>query len=347
MSKHSDIIIAGAGLAGISSALWLSKDYKVVLVDSSYPKASAIAAGMVNPFAGRRARPIWHADQALEDLNLFLEHAQASKFYTPSRILRPANSYSQAFHYQYAADNYPNHCAWLNADVAKESYPYLNAHHGLLVTSGGFVDVPRLLNSALRTLETQGCTVRRGTSIQDWGESKDLAFVEFTSGERLEAHTVLLALGSGYTNFPRLSKLNLHPVKGQIIQTSVPCGLELDHPICGQGYIVPMKNRLTLGTTYERGFIDHQPTAEATKSIIGLTSNMIPAINSCHVVSATAAIRVGVPGQRLPMVGAIGARIWVFTGLGSKGLLYAPHIARNLPQYLTDPHQIPSEIRVH
>jgi glycine/D-amino acid oxidase-like deaminating enzyme len=39
-------------------------------------------------------------------------------------------------------------------------------------------------------------------------------------------------------------------------------------------------------------------------------------------------------------------RLWVFTGLGSKGLLMAPMLARELTDWFQHPDTIPAEIAV-
>ena len=347
MSETADIIVAGAGIAGVCSALRLSENHHILLIDGTPPSASSVAAGLVNPFAGLRARPIWHVQEAQSDLELILDRAGCSQDFVRSGILRPATTSSQAAYYQSAAKNCPGHCTWLSSEAACEQWPDVTARHGLLLTSGGWVHVQRLLVSALQKLQSAGCDIRHGTFLKSWGETRDEAYVILDSGERLSAQSLVLALGYGYRSFPRLCQLNLHPVKGQVIQTAHVEGLRLDKPVCGQGYVLPDENGFTLGTTYERGFTHSQPTAAATRTILELTSRMVPAIAAGQVTHEAAGVRVGVPGTRLPVVGPIGARTWVFTGLGSKGLLFAPHIARYLPKYLADPSLIPREIRVH
>lgn len=346
MSSKYDIIVAGAGLAGVCSALWLSENAHVLLLSGPQPAASSIAAGLVNPFAGLRARPVWNASKAYADFESLIAHTNAAQFFSPSGILRPAADSHQSKHYESAANDYPDRCKWLSSATARERHPSISAYHGMLLTTGGSVDIKNLLASAIRTLKTAGCSIRRNVTIDSWGETHDEAFVLMKSGERLRARTLILALGYGYHRFDTLGQLNLHSVKGQVIQTTIPKGLRLSHPVCGRGYIVPGDKYLTLGTTYDRGFSHTNPTDEATHAILRLTSKMIPAICNGTVVGKAAAVRVGVPGTRLPMVGPIGKRTWVFTGLGSKGLLFASHIARRLPNFIADPTLIPPEIRV-
>ena len=78
------------------------------------------------------------------------------------------------------------------------------------------------------------------------------------------------------------------------------------------------------------------------------SAELVPVLADAAIVAAGAAIRVTVPGIRLPMVGPINEndRVWIFTGLGSKGLLMAPLIAQQLPDFFTGIREIPKEISV-
>ena len=76
---------------------------------------------------------------------------------------------------------------------------------------------------------------------------------------------------------------------------------------------------------------------------------MLPALRHARVLEEIAGVRVGVPGTRLPMLGPLPGRrrVWMFTGLGTKGLLTAPLLARNLSLFFEHPQTIPPPLRVH
>ncbi|PSQ78507.1 MAG: FAD-binding oxidoreductase, partial [Bacteroidetes bacterium QH_7_62_13] len=67
MHDDADIIVVGAGLAGATAAFTLSANFDVHVVEADRPAtgASGAAAGLVNPFMGRRARPVWRLHDAL------------------------------------------------------------------------------------------------------------------------------------------------------------------------------------------------------------------------------------------------------------------------------------------
>jgi glycine/D-amino acid oxidase-like deaminating enzyme len=184
-----------------------------------------------------------------------------------------------------------------------------------------------------------------------WEEDAERAFVhiEHDTGRRY-ARRVLLALGYGFRRHHELTALNLHALKGQTVRVTRPDALPRDGllPLSGQGYVVPEHDALVVGTSYEHDFTDLTPSDEQTRKILAKASRMLPALKKATVLDATAGVRVTVPGTRLPMLGPLPgrARIWIFTGLGSKGLLMAPLLARNLPTFFEKPETIPPEVRV-
>ncbi|HYG67362.1 MAG TPA: FAD-dependent oxidoreductase, partial [Anaeromyxobacteraceae bacterium] len=66
-----DVVIAGAGLGGACAAFWLSRKRRVLVLERDAPAAGAsgAAAGLVNPFMGRKARPAWRHAEALAALD--------------------------------------------------------------------------------------------------------------------------------------------------------------------------------------------------------------------------------------------------------------------------------------
>ena len=162
------------------------------------------------------------------------------------------------------------------------------------------------------------CSVLHDNMVA-WNDYKTSVVVELASGESLQAKRLILALGSDYRSFPVLNPLNLHCTKGQVIHTTIPAKISFPLPVSGYGYAVPVKNRLIVGTTYEHSPSDVHPTSAGVDKILALTEQMLPWIHSAEIKHTSAGIRVGVPGTRLPMVGPLTRRVWILTGLGSKG----------------------------
>ena len=94
MSKKTDYIIVGQGLAGSILALTLLKKGKsVIVIDNSNPStASKIAAGLYNPVVFKRLVKSWLADDLLPYMNTFypeMEKLLGAEFYFSKRILKP------------------------------------------------------------------------------------------------------------------------------------------------------------------------------------------------------------------------------------------------------------------
>jgi len=344
VSSTVEILIAGAGLSGACAALWLSETHHVTLVTGTAPAASRIAAGLVNPFAGMRMCGFQNADMLLNDLTETLKHAEALHTYNPCGILRPANNQRQASNFQTQSVKNPLHIRWLSPDQVKADHPFVSAPLGAAITTGGILDTPEMLDRILNSL--QGSIRVIQANITSWKDMDSHVTVTLNSGQIYKSQRLILALGPDYISFPELHKLHLHRIKGQLVYIHPPDFITVSLPICGSGYVVPEPNRWILGTTYDHSPCDVHPTSDATKKILGLTKKMIPSIDSSAIIDVTAGIRVGVPGTRLPMVGPLTENVWILTGLGSRGLLLASHIGRNLPTWMNDIFCIPQKFRV-
>lgn len=345
MGKPSfDVVVAGAGLGGACAALWLSASNRVLLLSGTTSAASGVAAGLINPFAGQRVVPSWHANLAYKDLLATLAHAGATDTYDPCGILRPALNETQAVRLRTLALEHADSFTWLSPDDVYARYPDVSAPFGAAITTGGVVDTPRMLEYTHSTIASR-CAVL-SSDLVGWEDFGSGVTVVLKSGPSLHASKLILALGAGYRSFPVLSALNLHCIKGQIIRVRAPEYLSCSIPVCGYGYVVPLRDTLILGTTYEHSFQDDQPTRIGSNNILALTQQMVPRIETADVLGTAAGIRVGVPGTRLPMVGPLSGNVWVLAGLGSKGLLFGTHIGRNLVNWITNPEHVPNELRL-
>ncbi len=351
-----DTIIAGGGLAGACVAFTLSQAGRcVLLLEKEAPAAGAsgVAAGLVNPFMARRARPSWRFAEALDALDAPLDDAGAPHLFRPTGVLRPARSLKQAGFFAETAEAHADHAAWLPAAEAAARFPSVDVPHGALwIPGGGAVDMPAMVEALLEAAEHADAEIRIGAHVTDWGETSGGTWVEIThaGGEtgRLHAGAVLLALGQGAPAFDALSTLNLRAVKGQTVRIRRPDALEGLPALSGSGYVAPYGATLLVGSSYEHDFVDLRPDPTVTRRILQKAVRMLPVLASAEVIDERAGARVYAGGGHLPVLGPLPdrERIWVFTGLGSRGLLTAPLLARSLPAFLAGREAIPEIIGV-
>jgi glycine/D-amino acid oxidase-like deaminating enzyme len=203
----------------------------------------------------------------------------------------------------------------------------------------------------LAAAEARGAEVRNGYRLTGWREADQEATLDVERGGtavQFRARHIVLALGAGYVHVPELAALLLNRVKGQAVTVARPAALPDLPALAGRGYVAPLGGRLVLGSSFEHTFDHAGPDPAQSRSIIDKVSQMLPLLSEADILAEQAGIRVTVPGTRLPMVGPLPGyrRVWVFTGLGSKGLMTAPLLSARLPDFLRDPDQIPSDVAV-
>ena len=353
MQHDADLLIVGAGLAGACAAVALSRHHRVHVLEANEPAsgASGAAAGLVNPFMGRRARPVWRLQEALDAVPTLLAQADAADLFSATGVLRPAVEPDQVASFQEAAEEHPDLATWLSPGAVQDRYPAVRPDRGALyIPQGGAVDVGAMVRALLAAAEQRGTVVETQAPVLYWRETPDGAVVEVDRGdhtEELRAKRVLLALGQGFSPFPELRRLGLDGVKGQTVRGRRPEGLpDSLPPMSGRGYVVPDGDTLVLGSNYDNNYDDLAPDSDATAYIQEKTSTMLPGLAEADVLNETAGVRLKHTDTNQPLLGPLPRRdrIWVFTALGSKGLLTAPLLALNLHTYFNDPTQIPTQV---
>ena len=355
MSHDADILIVGGGLAGACAALTLSRDHSVHVLEADIPGAGAsgAAAGLVNPFMGRRARPVWRLREALAAVPELLEQASATHLFPQRGVLRPVVEEDQDAPFREVANTHPDLAMWLPPGEATERFPDVAIDRGALwIPEGGAIDVRAMVEALLEAAQANGAVVETQAPVIYWRETPSAAVVEVDRGddtEELRADRVLLALGQGYPHFPELCWLGLDGVKGQTVRVRRPPVLNGSlPPLSGRGYVVPDGDTLVLGSNYDNNFDDLTPDPDATSYIREKTARMVPDVDETEVVSERAGVRVKHTDSNLPLLGPLPdrERIWTFTALGSKGLLTAPLLALSLPTMIEDPDTIPSAVHI-
>jgi glycine oxidase len=354
MAHDADVIVVGAGLAGACAAFRLSADHRVHLVEADVPAAGAsrAAAGLVNPFMGRRARPVWRLRDALDAVDRLVSDADVPELFPPRGVLRPVVEPDQEAPFRAAAAEHPDLATWLSpAEVADRAPAVTTDRGGLFVPRGGAIDVPALVRGVLDAARARGAVVEIDAPVLYWRETPTAAVVEVDRGDgtaELRADRVVLALGQGAFSFPELRRLGLRGVKGQTVRVRRPAAVpDPLPPLSGRGYVVPDGDTLVLGSNYDNNYDDLTPDPDATAYIREKTAAMVPGVDAAEVRGVRAGVRVKTPESGRPLLGPLPRRrrLWTFTALGSKGLLTAPLLAEALPDALQAPASLPDAVR--
>jgi len=327
------IAIIGAGFAGIATAwniLDQAKDPLVhVIVYDPHGlggQASGIAAGLLHKYSGPFAKLSRHGIEGFAETQQLLDLASkelTERAYIKSGLLRPALTAAQIDDYQNTAKSYPGEIRWLNAAECQEYVPLMESYPGIFIDSALTVFPDLYLEGLWRLCEKKGAIL----------EKRKIEHLEDLSGHDY----IVIAAGAGSTSFSESANIKATYVKGQILEFEWPDNLEpLTVPVNSQVYTVMSRDKKTclVGATYEREYTHSEPDLELTKeNILPKAVRVLPLIADLKLVGCKAGFRVSAK-DHLPIIQKINEKCWVFSGLGSKGLLYHALYAKQLAQII-------------
>ena len=318
--KQQNIAIVGAGFAGLAVAWYLSqRKVRVTLYDKNGigGGASGLAAGLLHPYAGAHAKKNWMADEALPlSLQLLSIASQAlgKTVYSPSGILRIALNEEQHCDFRKCAELHDD-VEWWDARKCQSEVSGLPDAPGIMIRSGVAVDCPLYLKGLAKACQQAGVEFCKQ-------EISDLDSLR-------EQDAIVINAGPSCKQFEELAHLPLKLIRGQLLEVSWPSELPpLPFPLNSKAYLVMAPHHRTcyIGATFERNY---QEVTEAEKYLLPKAYALFPPIQETKTLHAYAGIRVSTPDHR-PLMKQINERLFVLTGLGSKGLLYHALFAKRL-----------------
>lgn len=325
------IAILGAGFCGTAAAWHLSRrsDTQIVVFD---PKgigggASGIAAGLLHPYVGANAKLNWRGHEGMS-ATLQLIDAAEQALHAPvashTGMLRLAVTAQQEVAYRACADKWDD-VIWLNAEECQREVAGLRPYPGIFVRSAVTVDCQRYLQGLWHSCFAQGVQLQ---------QSAVMSLEELQHFDR-----IIVAMGSATTSLPELAHLPITLTKGQVLEIAWPQELpKLPYPLNSQAYLLmhPSRSACIAGATFEKKFDSTVPDwARAKQEIIPKLITYFPSLEQAEILDCRAGIRAGTP-NRLPLVTKVTEKCWVFTGMGSKGLLYHALLAKELADSVSE-----------
>ncbi|MBS0623128.1 MAG: FAD-binding oxidoreductase [Verrucomicrobia bacterium] len=340
------IAVLGGGFAGLSLAWYLCRyttgSARIDIYDPApiTMGASRVSLGILNPYMGRQAKKAWESDHCIKEVHrLITESSNAGEkpIILATGLLRPACTQEQIQEFQARASDYSDTQWWDKAACEK-------AVQGLqLPFAGGGLYIPHAV-----TLNID--QYLRGLWINIARHSVQYLKFSVLGKDTLAPYDrVVIAMGANCLDFAVLKDLPITRVKGQVLQLKWPEHLPpLPMSVAGEGQLVmsPDYKSCLVGSTYERDFKDfHSDQEFARREILNKISPFFPSLASAPIIECRARIRAS-SKSHLPMLGKVNDKIWFYTGLGSKGLLYHAWASSKLAQavLLNDVSLIPTEL---
>ncbi len=347
MSHQTDFCILGAGLAGLSLADTLSEhDFSTVIVDKSSiaAGASGTPGGLVNPATGRRAKKTWKAEQCYEAISANLAKIQSTtddQFYINNGLLRPAlmEKMARKMKEQHEQTTWPDGwCEWKSEDEIKEVHPGITCvNGGLWLPIGLSVEVGQYLHAYSEYLKKSG-TVFFLNQDPVYINPDDYRKVELQD-TTIEAQHLVFATGHTIATSPYWDWIPVNLIKGQVAKFKTSeNSLSFDHSISSLGYIARLGDRQTFvqGSTYEHDFKHLNPDKQAEEYLRKRLRRTLPTLEEkVTTIDQWAGIRTSTPNYK-PILGRhpVHEHMHLFSGLGSKGLLFGKFLAEHYVHHL-------------
>ncbi len=322
-----DYLIIGSGLAGIAYAeTALQNNKSIVVIDSGVISSSKVAAGLYNPVILKRFTPVWNAKQQLDELDLFYNHIENklnNKFNFEIPILRKFFSIEEQNNWFVASDKAELN-PFLSTNLITSKYSGIDSPYDYgKVNRTGYVDVAFLLEKYQEYLFLNKMFLK---------ESFDYSLLKINNGIQYKdiiAKHIIFAEGFGMHSNPYFNDLPLDGAKGELLVIKAP-NLNLDVIINTSVFILPLGNDLfKVGATYNWSDKTDLPTEEGKNELI----ERIKEIITCdfEIISHYAGVRPTVK-DRKPLVGThpIHSELHILNGLGTRGVMLAPSLAKSL-----------------
>lgn len=344
--EQVDYLIVGQGLAGSLLALNLFKRGKLIRVidDGHKHAASKVAAGLINPITGRRHALTW---RFLEFWNFLQsdyvrwEELLGDRFFHEIPLLRFfKNDEEQArFEKKWEAGGFEG--IKVQYPGSMEGVPFCKYEElSYRLTQSGYVDQALFIKRVRQFLEQESVVVTNTWSEAD--VSREPGEVRWKA---ISAKAVIFTQGFMASENRYFRDLPFRHAKGQILDLHGP---ERPHsPILNRGkWLLPTgPGSFKAGATYDLNNINQEVTEDASAEILDAVDGMVD--GDFQVRSAKAGVRPALHDFK-PV---LGKHPWypewiIFNGLGSKGSLQGPLLAKELVDHLEDGVPLPAEADV-
>lgn len=339
-----DYIVVGSGLAGIAFCEELEANGKTFVVfEDGSQQSSTVAGGLYNPVILKRFTPVWNADEQLAVALPFyqkLEKKLNASFDEKLAVLRRFTAIEEQNMWFEASDQ-PKLSKYLDTELITNKNNAVNANYKLgRVKETGRVFTEKLLNSYRIYLAKEKKLFDNRFHYEKLKLQDDSV-----SYEDIQAKKIVFCEGFGIKQNPYFAYLPLNGTKGELLYIKAP-ELKIDYVLKSSVFLIPQGNDIyTVGATYNWKDKTNLPTAEAKNELVEKLDKLI----NCNyeIIDQVAGIRPTVIDRR-PLVGKHPkhSTISVLNGLGTRGVMIGPTVAKQLYAYLENDIELPQEINI-
>ena len=323
-----DYIIVGLGLAGLAFAEELIQAKKTFLVfEDASQTSSLVAGGVYNPVVLRKFTAVWKAAEQLDLAIPFYERLEQKlniKFDEKFVIKRAFKSVQEQNNWFAASDNLVLK-RFLNPAIENKKVAGVIGDFGFgTVNETGRIDTLKLVKAYRNFLMDEKCI-----RFEKFEHLKLKVSAKKITYKEIECKQVVFCEGFGIKGNPFFKDLPLEEAKGELLTIHAP-ELNIDFLLKSALFLIPLGgNRYKVGATFNH--VDKTATP-SEKGKLELVDKLKKVINVPYeIIDQTAGIRPTTTDRR-PFIGQHKEdnRLAVLNGLGTRGVMLAPTMARNL-----------------
>lgn len=342
-----DYIIVGRGIAGTMLSYFLLQENKKVLVIDTPGTASStfVAPGVLNPITGRRMVKTWMVDALLpfaKQTYTELEALLGKKLFHQKNLLRffPTDVEKND---AIKKKNDPETAAYIEKIFDELKIPGLNESPagGCEITGSGYVDTSVLLKYYGKYLKENHALTEEDFdfSALEIIDDKTIRYKNFEAGK------IIFCEGYKAKNNPFFSELPLGLNKGELLTLHAP-ELDTDKLINKGLFIVPVGNHIfKVGATYELTYETEEITEKSREELVSKLEKIITV--PYQILQQQSGIRPTVKDRR-PLIGLHKEykNVGIFNGLGTKGMMLAPYLAKHFVDVLEHGEALIKEVDI-
>ena len=309
---RADILIVGQGLAGTLLGWELERaGISFEIADAGHAAAASMAAaGIINPITGRRIVKSWRVDNLLpaaRETYRAIESAWGVSIWRDFRVRR-----------LFADEREREVFAEKNATGELAPFAGASEAAGFWIEGAAQIAVAQLLRAARERWQSRAQL--RSAAIELRRELDHYGLV-------IDCRGLSAALDETFSFAPWEFS------KGEMIEVAAP-DLARDVILNSRHWAVPTGGGTAwVGAMHQPGAIDREPTAAARTLLEASAAKLLG--RGCTTLAQRVGVRVNLPDRR-PVAGRHPSqeRLGLINGLGAKGALWAPLLAREWLNHL-------------
>ncbi|WP_299711958.1 FAD-binding oxidoreductase [uncultured Tenacibaculum sp.] len=339
-----DYIVVGLGLAGLAFCEELIEHNKTFVVfENNSQNSSSVASGTYNPVILKRFTPVWNGHQQLELAMPFYQRISeklGEEFDTKFATKKVFNSVGDENNWFIASDK-PMLSIYMKPEISRDKIDGVIGDFGFGELLGtGRIATKDLIEKYRAYLKSEGKLYTESFEYDALTETENK--VQYKT---IESSKVVFCEGFGLKKNPFFNDLPLNGTKGEIITIHAP-ELNIDFLLKSSVFVLPLGEDIyKVGATFNWTDKTLDPTEEGKQELVDKLSKTITVPYT--IINQTAGIRPTVKDRR-PLVGVHEkhSNLAVLNGLGTRGVMIAPTVAKNLFNHLEKGETLDSDVDI-